>query len=447
MRGPIGGLVVGQARPVRRADLAQPRPRGGQDVRHAERAPDLDQLAAGDDDLPAAARGAQAQHDRRGVVVHDDERVAGEQAGHQRLEVVQTAAAPALARGRTRDRRRNWPRLATRAAASGERIERPRLVWHDHAGRVDHQRVATGPASSAARAATARAMAETRRPSARTARSRQLAGRDLAAAGGPACSRSRSRDQFACRTVGSGPPTGRDLQQPRDGREALQSSRSRRVTLRIRSGFLHRPALAFNLVMVGSPSARESSHEIRADAQTVPATSRRISHRLEVGHPATQGPVRHVLRRRADARALRAAGRARDASSRAHATRRIRKYAHRFHLNTLVSRFNSLSELWGKTIRSQEEGDRPAPAMADRDRPREQLVARCRFHDASPTRPSLRRLYERFVETRERLRRPGNASFPTRNSSSASPIRPRGCRKSQGALKLNCAWSFTTTRS
>jgi hypothetical protein len=86
-----------------------------------------------------------------------------------------------------------------------------------------------------------------------------------------------------------------------------------------------------------------------------------------------------------------------------HANSPIQKYAQRFHLNTLVSRFNSLSELWGKTIRSREEGDRPAPAMVDRGGPREQLVARCRFHDATTDQAELQRLYRRFVETRQRL--------------------------------------------
>ena len=86
-----------------------------------------------------------------------------------------------------------------------------------------------------------------------------------------------------------------------------------------------------------------------------------------------------------------------------HANSPIQKYAQRFHLNTLISRYNSLSELWGKTIRMREEGDRPAPALADRDEPREQLVARCRFHDASTDRGELQRLYARFVETRKRL--------------------------------------------
>ena len=86
-----------------------------------------------------------------------------------------------------------------------------------------------------------------------------------------------------------------------------------------------------------------------------------------------------------------------------HANSPIQKYAQRFHLNTLISRFNSLSELWGKTIRSREEGNRPAPAMTDLEGPREKLVARCRFHDVKTDQAELQHLYKRFAETRQRL--------------------------------------------
>jgi hypothetical protein len=86
-----------------------------------------------------------------------------------------------------------------------------------------------------------------------------------------------------------------------------------------------------------------------------------------------------------------------------HANSPVQKYAERFHLNTLISRFNSLSELWGKTMRTREEGDRPPPAMVDRDRPREQLVARCRLGNPGKDDAELHRLYDRFVETRRRL--------------------------------------------
>jgi hypothetical protein len=86
-----------------------------------------------------------------------------------------------------------------------------------------------------------------------------------------------------------------------------------------------------------------------------------------------------------------------------HANSPIQKYAQRFHLNTLISRFNSLSELWSKTIRNREEGDRPAPALTELDVPREQLIARCRVVDSKGEAKDLRRLYNRFRESRHRL--------------------------------------------
>jgi len=81
----------------------------------------------------------------------------------------------------------------------------------------------------------------------------------------------------------------------------------------------------------------------------------------------------------------------------------MRNYAHRFHFNALVSRFNSLSELWAKTIRTMEEGDRRQPALTDRAQAREQLIARARVTDGEPDEESLRRLYDRYVSARESL--------------------------------------------
>jgi len=79
----------------------------------------------------------------------------------------------------------------------------------------------------------------------------------------------------------------------------------------------------------------------------------------------------------------------------------MRNYAHRFHFNALVSRFNSLSELWAKTIRTLEEGERRQPALADRAQPRERLIARARVIDGELEGQALRRLYERYVSARE----------------------------------------------
>ena len=54
----------------------------------------------------------------------------------------------------------------------------------------------------------------------------------------------------------------------------------------------------------------------------------------------------------------------------------IQQYHHRFHFNTLVGRYNSLSELWSKTLRNREQGDR-RPTQVERPKVRgELLVAR-----------------------------------------------------------------------
>jgi len=87
---------------------------------------------------------------------------------------------------------------------------------------------------------------------------------------------------------------------------------------------------------------------------------------------------------------------------RRHSATPIRKYAARFHFNALVSRFNSLSELWSKTLRSLEEGDRPAPAVADRAGNGEHLVARCTVTDPTKERDLLRLLHARLVDARKK---------------------------------------------
>ena len=79
----------------------------------------------------------------------------------------------------------------------------------------------------------------------------------------------------------------------------------------------------------------------------------------------------------------------------------IRKYSQRFHLASLVSRFNAMSELWSKTLRTLEEGDRPAPSVADRVRG-ERLVSTCRVQDPAHEEASLKLLHARFVEARKK---------------------------------------------
>lgn len=83
-----------------------------------------------------------------------------------------------------------------------------------------------------------------------------------------------------------------------------------------------------------------------------------------------------------------------------HTNSPIRKYAHRFHLGTLVSRFNSLSELWGKTTRAMERGDRRSAPSTQAQPGAERLVARCRFRGGADDR-GLKRLYDRFVLERQ----------------------------------------------
>jgi hypothetical protein len=80
----------------------------------------------------------------------------------------------------------------------------------------------------------------------------------------------------------------------------------------------------------------------------------------------------------------------------------VRKYSSRFHFNSLVSRFNSLSELWAKTLRSLEEGDRPAPAVADRAGSGEQVVARCTLQDSTGDKGHLKVLHARLIEARKK---------------------------------------------
>jgi hypothetical protein len=87
---------------------------------------------------------------------------------------------------------------------------------------------------------------------------------------------------------------------------------------------------------------------------------------------------------------------------RRHSVTPIRKYAARFHFNSLVSRFNSLSELWAKTLRALEEGDRPAPAVADRAGASEQVIARCTVKDPTKERDLLKLLHARLLDARKK---------------------------------------------
>lgn len=80
----------------------------------------------------------------------------------------------------------------------------------------------------------------------------------------------------------------------------------------------------------------------------------------------------------------------------------IRKYAQRFHFNSLVSRFNSLSELWSKTVRTLEEGDRPVPGLLERTRT-ERVLTTCQIHDPVKEQEILRFMHSRFLEARRKI--------------------------------------------
>jgi hypothetical protein len=78
------------------------------------------------------------------------------------------------------------------------------------------------------------------------------------------------------------------------------------------------------------------------------------------------------------------------------------KFAIRFHFNSLVSRYNSYSELWGKTLRTMEQGDQRATTVAERFGIKERLITRCVVADPAHGQNELRRLHGRFLEARER---------------------------------------------
>ena len=79
----------------------------------------------------------------------------------------------------------------------------------------------------------------------------------------------------------------------------------------------------------------------------------------------------------------------------------IRKYSQRFHLTSLVGRYNAMAELWAKTLRSLEQGERPAPASAALAAG-EKLVSTCRVQDPTQEQASLKLLHTRFLEARRK---------------------------------------------
>lgn len=75
-----------------------------------------------------------------------------------------------------------------------------------------------------------------------------------------------------------------------------------------------------------------------------------------------------------------------------------RVYAQQFRFQALVSRFNTMIELWGKNVRSMEEGDRRLPTDPNPFVIKERLVARCLFTDPKRDHDSLKRLHTRYAD-------------------------------------------------
>ena len=87
--------VVGGARAVGRADLAQPRAGALHDLGDAEAVADLDELAARDHDLAPARERRQREHERGRAVVDADRRLGAGQLADERGDVILPRAAPA----------------------------------------------------------------------------------------------------------------------------------------------------------------------------------------------------------------------------------------------------------------------------------------------------------------------------------------------------------------
>jgi hypothetical protein len=89
----------------------------------------------------------------------------------------------------------------------------------------------------------------------------------------------------------------------------------------------------------------------------------------------------------------------------------IQRYADQYHFNTLVSRFNSLTELWGRTLREREEGERSSRAALEREMGQERVVGSCRVREVNADDVALRKLHARFQEARENAGN-GNGQVP-----------------------------------
>lgn len=92
-------------------------------------------------------------------------------------------------------------------------------------------------------------------------------------------------------------------------------------------------------------------------------------------------------------------------------TSSIKKYHHRFMLNTLIGRYNTMCELWGKQLRSQEESGRaaavaaimqksphpPAPSAHDA----EEVYYAVNVRHPESEQDAMKALYDQYLEARK----------------------------------------------
>jgi len=77
-----------------------------------------------------------------------------------------------------------------------------------------------------------------------------------------------------------------------------------------------------------------------------------------------------------------------------------RNYAERFHFTSLVSRYQSHMELWNKTMRNKEMGDRRSASQAERMGIRERLLTRSVVGTEGHDPKDLARLHTRYSDAR-----------------------------------------------
>jgi len=89
-----------------------------------------------------------------------------------------------------------------------------------------------------------------------------------------------------------------------------------------------------------------------------------------------------------------------------HSERPTARYAQRFHFNTLVGRFQSLSERWTKQMRLHEESGGRRAGAPTAGGSRERLLTRCLLRDPAAEKDALLRLHGRYAEASRKVGQP-----------------------------------------